>query len=68
MDIKESVKLLQAAIGVSNDGHWGGLSQAALENGYKLDFDFAKFKKAFSINSISQGFVDGVNGLFAAFN
>ena len=68
MDVRGSVKLLQSAIGVNNDGHWGGLSQEALENGYKLDFDFAKFKKAFSINSISQGFVDGVNGLFAAFN
>ena len=68
MSVKESVKALQAAIGLDADGYWGGLSQEALEDGYKLDFDFANFKKVFNKSSISQGFVDGVNSLFAAFN
>ena len=68
MDVKGSVKLLQSAIGVDNDGYWGGLSQEALETNYKLDFDFTKFKQVFQIKSINQEFVDGVNGLFAAFN
>ncbi|KAF0569203.1 Phage endolysin [Psychrobacter nivimaris] len=68
MSVKDSVKILQTAIGIDPDGYWGGLSQEVLEGGYKLDFDFAKFKKVFGVSSISQGFVDGVNGLFAAFN
>lgn len=68
MNVKESVRLLQVAIALEPDGYWGGLSQEALENRYKLDFDFAKFKKVFKAKSINQGFVDGVNGLFAAFN
>jgi hypothetical protein len=68
MNVKDSVKALQAAIGIDADGYWGGLSQETLEDGYKLDFDFAEFKKVFKVSSISQGFVDGVNGLFAAFN
>lgn len=68
MSVKESVKKLQSAIGVNADGYWGGLSQETLEDGYKLDFDFAKFKEVFSVGSINQAFVDGVNGLFAAFN
>ena len=68
MSVKDSVKRLQTDMGVDSDGYWGGLSQEALEDSYKLDFDFAKFKKVFSVSSINQGFVDGVNGLFAAFN
>ena len=68
MNVKDSVKLLQADIGIDADGYWGGLSQEVLEGDYKLDFDFANFKKVFNKSSISQGFVDGVNGLFAAFN
>lgn len=68
MAVKDSVKRLQADIGIDPDGYWGGLSQEALENGYKLDFDFAKFKEIFKVRSIKQSFVDGVNGLFAAFN
>lgn len=55
-------------MGVASDGFWGGLSQEVLEGGYKLDFDFAKFKEIFKVKSINQSFVDGVNGLFAAFN
>ncbi|WP_286707998.1 glycoside hydrolase family 19 protein [Psychrobacter sp. UBA2514] len=66
--VKDSVKRLQSDIGVTPDGYWGGLSQETLEGKYKLDFDFAKFKELFKVKSISQGFVDGVNGLFAAFN
>ena len=68
MIVKDSVKALQAAIGLDADGYWGGLSQEVLEGDYKLDFDFAKFKDVFNKSSINQGFVDGVNGLFAAFN
>ena len=68
MSVKDSVKLLQATIGLDADGYWGGLSQEALEDGYKLDFDFVNFKKVFKVKSINQGFVDGINGLFAVFN
>lgn len=68
MSVKDSVKALQSAIEIDADGYWGGLSQESLEGSYKLDFDFANFKKVFKVSSINQGFVDGVNGLFAAFN
>lgn len=68
MSVKESVKALQAGMGLEPDGYWGGISQEALEDGYKLDFDFGKFKDIFKVSSINQGFVDGVNGKFAAFN
>ena len=68
MSVKDSVKMLQSTIGLDPDGYWGGLSQEVLEGSYKLDFDFINFKKVFKASSINQGFVDGVNGLFAAFN
>ena len=68
MSVKNSIKQIQSAIGVNADGSWGGLSQETLEASYKLDFDFAKFKELFKVKSVNQGFVDGVNGLFAAFN
>lgn len=68
MSVKESVKTLQSSMGIVSDGYWGGLSQETLEDGYKIDFDFAKFKEVFKVKSINQAFVDGVNGLFAAFN
>lgn len=68
MDVKNSIKQLQLAIGTDADGYWGEVSQEILEASYKLDFNFTKFKELFKVKSVSQGFVDGVNGLFAAFN
>lgn len=71
--VKNKVSELQKSLGLEPDGYWGGISQETLEKGIndkklKLYFDFKKFKVLFKTNSLSQGFVDGVNGLFEAFN
>lgn len=71
--VKNKVRELQKSLGVEPDGYWGGISQETLEKGIsdkqlKLYFDFNKFKDLFKTKSLSQGFVDGVNGLFEAFN
>lgn len=71
--VKNKVRELQKSLGVEPDGYWGGISQETLEKGIsdkqvKLYFDFNKFKDLFKTDSLSQGFVDGVNGLFEAFN
>lgn len=64
---------IQKELGLLADGWWGGLSQEALEAAienklYVVDFDFEKFKSLFNAKSVNQAFVDGVNGLFRAFN
>lgn len=71
--VKNKVSKLQKSLGVEPDGYWGGISQETLEKGIrdkqvKLYFDFNKFKDLFKTKSLNQGFVDGVNGLFEAFN
>lgn len=71
--VKNKIIELQKSLGLEPDGYWGGISQETLEKGIndkelKLYFDFGIFKKTFNKNSLSQGFVDGVNGLFEAFN
>lgn len=71
--VKNKVRELQKSLGVEPDGYWGGISQETLEKGIndkqvRLYFDFNKFKDLFKTNRLNQGFVDGVNGLFEAFN
>lgn len=71
--VKNKISKLQKPLGLEPDGYWGGISQEVLEkaianNALKIYFDFNKFKEVFKTDSLSQGFVDGINGLFEAFN
>ena len=71
--VKNKIKELQTVLNTESDGHWGGISQEVLEKGIsdkslKLYFDFNKFKELFKKKSLDQSFVNGVNGLFEAFN
>lgn len=71
--VKGSISELQKSLGINPDGYWGGISQETLEiaisdKRFRIYFDFDKFKTMFQAKSLSQGFVNGINGLFEAFN
>ena len=76
--MSKAIRAIQAQLkvegyNISLDGVWGNQSQKALRQAIdnevlEMYFDFDMFKKLFNINTLKQSFVDGVNGLYNAFN
>ena len=75
----KTVRALQAQLQLDNfylgslDGLYGSktaeATRKAIETGnYKIDFNFAEYKRLFNETVLTQKFVDSVNGLFQVFN
>lgn len=77
--MNKTVRALQVQLQLDNfylgslDGLYGSktaeATRKAIETGnYKIDFNFAEYKRLFNKSKITQKFVDSVNGLFQVFN
>lgn len=76
--MSKAIRAIQAQLqvegyNISLDGVWGSNSQKALRQAIdnktlEVYFDFDKYKKLFNVQTLTQGFVDGINGLYDAFN
>ena len=76
--MSKAIRAIQAQLkvegyNISLDGVWGNQSQKALRQAiddkkFELYFNFDKYKELFNVKSLDQSFVDGLNGLFDAFN